>query len=245
MASRKDDRPMPMWKRKVFCTCSRRQKTFSRRRRRKMVPLYLGYAFLFLITVTASVFSFIRWRKKTDPSVAATATSKDPVLPLFCFFKKQLKHPRPSSPGGEEEEGEEEEEEGIEAELIRLHNLPGFPRLLFTIKEETSEDMESDDGGCNSIVSQKGSCSSIKTSLRELLLFSSGATSSPSSPLILNPPSPMKMSNSVSFNVESTPPPKFKFLRDADEKMYMKMVMEEALKLRHQQSIEVTEQHRS
>lgn len=209
-----------------------------------MAPLYLVYTFLFFLTGTASVYCFLRWRKKTEPSVAPTANSKDPVLPLFCFFKK---HPRPSSPGGEKEGGGGgggEGEEGIEAELIKLHNLPGFPRLLFTIKEETTEDMESDSRSVrcdhhrsNSIFSQKGASSSMRKSLGELLHFSSGATSSPSSssssPRILNPLSPTKMSNSIGINVGSTPPPKFKFLRDADEKMYMKTVMEAATKRHH------------
>ncbi|KAH9627523.1 hypothetical protein KSS87_016237 [Heliosperma pusillum] len=37
-------------------------------------------------------------------------------------------------------------EEGVESELTRLHNLGGPPRFLFTIKEETKEDLESEDG---------------------------------------------------------------------------------------------------
>ncbi|KAL2549992.1 uncharacterized protein Fot_11522 [Forsythia ovata] len=35
--------------------------------------------------------------------------------------------------------------DGVETELMRLHNLYGLPRFLFTIKEESNEDLESDD----------------------------------------------------------------------------------------------------
>ncbi|KAE9620498.1 hypothetical protein Lal_00019025 [Lupinus albus] len=37
------------------------------------------------------------------------------------------------------------EEEGLDLELMSLYNLAGPPRFLFTIKEETREDLESED----------------------------------------------------------------------------------------------------
>ncbi|THG15685.1 hypothetical protein TEA_021642 [Camellia sinensis var. sinensis] len=55
------------------------------------------------------------------------------------------------------------EEEGAETEPMRLQNLSGSPRFLFTIKEETKEDLESEDGK-----SREGSRS--RRSLSDLLL---------------------------------------------------------------------------
>ncbi|KAJ8439891.1 hypothetical protein Cgig2_003957 [Carnegiea gigantea] len=48
-------------------------------------------------------------------------------------------------------------EDGVESEIMRLHNLVGPPRFLFTINEETKEDLESDDGRSKGDRSRKGS----------------------------------------------------------------------------------------
>ncbi|XP_015078903.1 uncharacterized protein LOC107022833 [Solanum pennellii] len=104
-------------------------------------------------------------------------------------------------------------EDNDESEFMRLHNL----RFLSTIKEETKEDLESEDG------SRK--CSKSKS-------FSDIT-------LILTPlSSPSVKSQEFSFNplfeseiksMKSSPPPKFKFLRDAEEKL-IKRLIEEAEK---------------
>nr|XP_010321908.2 uncharacterized protein LOC104647798 [Solanum lycopersicum] len=104
-------------------------------------------------------------------------------------------------------------EDNEESEFMRLHNL----RFLSTIKEETKEDLESEDG------SRK--CSKSKS-------FSDIT-------LVLTPlSSPSVKSQEFSFNplfeseiksMKSSPPPKFKFLRDAEEKL-MKRLIEEAEK---------------
>ncbi|GLJ06697.1 hypothetical protein SUGI_0045490 [Cryptomeria japonica] len=54
--------------------------------------------------------------------------------------------------------------EGMDSELMRIHNLLGPPRILFTIKEETKEDLDSEDG--RSRKSRRGSRS---RSLSDLL----------------------------------------------------------------------------
>ncbi|KAE9593250.1 hypothetical protein Lal_00028983 [Lupinus albus] len=120
-------------------------------------------------------------------------------------------------------------EEGVESELMRLHNLAGPPRFLFTIKEETKEDLESEDR------SRKGSrrrslsdimvaistpllspvaCSPLKCSLDNLDYYKNQGFN----PLF-------ESSGGSDFNrFSSSPPSKFKFLRDAEEKLYRRLV---------------------
>ncbi|RDY00458.1 hypothetical protein CR513_16362, partial [Mucuna pruriens] len=124
-------------------------------------------------------------------------------------------------------------EEGVESELMRLHNLAGPPRFLFPIKEETKEDLESEDGK-----SRKGSRT---RSLSDLMLTIDTPFLTPvaSSPLkcSLDPLHSYKnqgfnplfeSSAELEYNrFRSSPPPKFKFMRDAEEKLHRKL-MEEA-----------------
>lgn len=114
-------------------------------------------------------------------------------------------------------------EDSVESELMRLHNLCGPPRFLFTIKEETKEDLESEDGKSRS----------RNKSFSDLILT---PLSSP----------PIKTQNLDSYNcqgfnplfessnelnkLKSSPPPKFKFLRDAEEKLIRRLIELEAEK---------------
>ncbi|WCJ41214.1 hypothetical protein M5689_022096 [Euphorbia peplus] len=108
-------------------------------------------------------------------------------------------------------------EESIESELMRLHNLSGPPRFLFTINEETKEDLESEDGKS----SRKGSRT---TSLSDLIL----AVDSPIHHHGFNNPLFESSTMESEINrVRSSPPPKFKFLRDAEEKL-LRRLMEES-----------------
>lgn len=131
-------------------------------------------------------------------------------------------------------------EDGVELELMRLHNLAGPPRFLFTIKEETKEDLESEDR------SRKGSRT---RSLSDLILTvdTPFLTPLPSPPLKATSTSPLNPLSSFKhhgFNINplfesstdldlnrllSSPPPKFRFLREAEEKLYRRL-MEEAQK---------------
>ena len=121
-------------------------------------------------------------------------------------------------------------EEGVESELMRLHNLCGPPRFLFTISEETKEDLESDDGR-----SRKGSRT---RSLSDFLLVETPILTPLASPTIKANPN-LESYSHRGFNplfesfteaeinrLRSSPPPKFKFLRDAEEKL-MRRWMEE------------------
>ncbi|KAH7542472.1 uncharacterized protein LOC107411112 [Ziziphus jujuba] len=131
-------------------------------------------------------------------------------------------------------------EEGVESELMRLHNLAGPPRFLFTIKEETKEDLESEDGKSRGDRSRKGSRT---RSLSDLIVAVDTPFLTPlaSPPLKSSPLNPLDSYKHHGFNplfesttteaerFKSSPPPKFKFLRDAEEKLYRRL-MEEAEK---------------
>lgn len=125
-------------------------------------------------------------------------------------------------------------EDSVESELMRLHNLCGPPRFLFTIKEETKEDLESEDG--KSRCGDRSRTCSRNKSFSELILT---PLSSP----------PIKSQNLDSYNCQgfnnplfessteneltrlrSSPPPKFKFLRDAEEKLIRRLIELEAEK---------------
>ena len=128
-------------------------------------------------------------------------------------------------------------EEGVESELMRLHNLAGPPRFLFTIKEETKEDLESEDGKSRGDRSRKGSRT---RSLSDLMVAIDTPYLTPhaSSPL-KSPLNSLDSYKHQGFNplfeslgesefsrVRSSPPPKFKFLRDAEEKLYKRLIEE-------------------
>ncbi|KAK6933192.1 hypothetical protein RJ641_036086 [Dillenia turbinata] len=130
-------------------------------------------------------------------------------------------------------------EEAMEREVMRLHDLSGPPRFLFTIKEETKEDLESEDARSRVDKRSEG------RSLSDLLLTVETPYLTPlSSPPFFTPPlTPMENSSSASsthnshgfnplfetstdaeFNrIRASPPPKFKFLKDAEEKLQRKL----------------------
>lgn len=118
-------------------------------------------------------------------------------------------------------------EDGVDPDIIRL---AGHPRFLFTIKEETKEDLESEDK------SRKGSRT---RSLSDLIMALE--TQTPYLSPISSPSNLAKKNNNYNnplfessveaelSRLRSSPPPKFKFLRDAEEKLYKKL-LEEAQK---------------
>lgn len=125
-------------------------------------------------------------------------------------------------------------EEGIESELMRVHNLSGPPRFLFTIKEENREDLvESEDGR-----SRKG------RSLSDLVFGNGTPFLTPlSSPTVkglenldscyyqgghgFNPLFDVALSETDINRLRSSPPPKLKFLRDAEDKLVRRLLMEQ------------------
>jgi len=136
-------------------------------------------------------------------------------------------------------------EDGVESEIMRLHDLVGPPRFLFTINEETKEDLESDDGKSRGDRSRKGSRT---RSLGDLVALENQNQSSIFSP-VASPP--LKVSSNLLgsnnnnydnplfessveaelYKLRNSPPPTFQFLRDAEEKLYRRL-LEEAQKTR-------------
>ncbi|XP_028101081.1 uncharacterized protein LOC114300404 [Camellia sinensis] len=133
-------------------------------------------------------------------------------------------------------------EKTVESELMRLHNLCGPPRFFFTINEETKEDLEADDVKSRGDRSRKGS---RNKSLSDLLVAVETSILTPLASPTLKPHNhPLDSYSQHGFNfnplfessidvemnkLRSSPPPKFKFLRDAEEKL-MRRLMEEAEK---------------
>jgi len=117
-----------------------------------------------------------------------------------------------------------------ETELMRLQTTCNPSRVLFTILEETKEDLESEDGK-----SRSRRMSDVNQTV-ETPFWTPMA-----SPYFTPPISPMDSSfNQYGFNplfesstdaqfnrLLSSPPPKFKFLKDAEDKLCRRKLMEE------------------
>ncbi|KAI3782342.1 hypothetical protein L2E82_12387 [Cichorium intybus] len=125
-------------------------------------------------------------------------------------------------------------DESLDLELMRLHNLGGPPRFLFTINEETKEDLES----------ERSKMGSRTRSLGDILDTLDTPFLSPlASPPLKLPQelgfeaydhhglNPLFESNEAAINkVKSSPPPTFKFLRDAEEKLLRRLMQMEGEK---------------
>lgn len=220
--------------------------------------LCIGLSFLFgciLMGLVAELYYLLWWKKKlakTTSINSSSATSSSGGGGEFQEFNLLFFWRRPRSFGDAQDAQSHREiqdlevgpttkeaaaaaglkcEEGIEAELMRVHNLCGPPRFLFTIKEESREDLESEEGR-----SRKGGGSRTRSL--------SGGGGTPFLTPLSSPPTTLKATtNSLdSFNyhginplfetvpeaeVRASPPPKFKFLRDAEEKLMRRRMREE------------------
>ncbi|CAK9327038.1 unnamed protein product [Citrullus colocynthis] len=216
--------------------------------------LYIGLGIIlgFLFLGILAELYYLLWRKEkrinNTPEVEDNHYTKQPSLPLI---PSETRNPPENRHGfdlelgsGEdlllkmseaEEEDEEETEEDLE--LQGIYNLAGQPRFLFTINEETKEDLESEDGKSRK-GSRNRSLSDIITAI-ETPFFTPMA----SPPLKASPLSSLESYNYKlhGFNplfesseeleqnlkrLRSSPPPKFKFLRDAEEKLYRRLMEE-------------------
>lgn len=119
-------------------------------------------------------------------------------------------------------------DESLDLELMRLHNLGGPPRFLFTINEETKEDLESERSKRGSRTRSLGDVlDTLDTPF--LSPFASPPLKLPqqlnSEAYNLHGLNPLFESNEVAINiVKSSPPPSFKFLRDAEEKLLKRLM---------------------
>jgi hypothetical protein len=223
---------------------------------------------LLLLALTAELYYiFVHKRRLRRRAAAISDAASSPssssreLLQLFCFKKPPalastyaVQEP-PSAVavavavggGGGEGYGDDDDDETVEAQLMRLGSVVGPTRLLFTIKEETREDLESADDGHSR---------SRSRSLGELLHCAS------ETPPFLTPrasPSPVvptaALDNSYNPLYESpaaspgpapapavSPPPKFQFLKDAEEKLYRRALAEEAMRARRSPPLQQQQQ---
>ncbi|XP_074578177.1 uncharacterized protein LOC141834732 [Curcuma longa] len=195
------------------------------------IGLSLVSGFLFLALV-AELYYVFWWKKKnranrgTEDGDYKSFSAEDLFLPLFCWRKPSSMSSAASNPQeiSNPLKPIEEDDDTVEPELMRLQGLAGLPRFLFTIKEETREELESEDSR-----SRKGSRG---RSLSDLFVASSTPFFTPltSPPFFAPPLTPMFESSGEEEFIKmwSSPPPKFKFLKDAEEKLQRKRLMEEA-----------------
>ncbi|KAK8598468.1 hypothetical protein V6N13_094437 [Hibiscus sabdariffa] len=212
-----------------------------------------------LLALVAELYYLLWWKKRLIGSSSQveddyTKYAKE-LIQLFCWKKSSSLHASPNTNNNNNiqdlakdqasngvaepdlELGSSKDlllkgygEEGIESELMRLHNLAGPPRFLFTIKEETKEDLDSEDGRSRGDKSRKGSRT---RSLSDLILTIDTPMASPP------PTNPLDSYHRQGFNplfesstdteinkLRSSPPPKFKFLRDAEEKLLRRLMLE-------------------
>ncbi|XP_076903596.1 uncharacterized protein LOC143558698 [Bidens hawaiensis] len=204
------------------------------------VGLGLSLVFGCLLLALIAELYYLLWCKKRVANRDIQESYNSPArefLYLFCWKKPsslsstglttdtQVHEPQP--PSWLRPVGQDCDDMTIEA----LHNLSGPPRFLFTIKEETKEDLESED---------KSKKSSRGRSLSDVVFSVETPFFTPlASPPYLTPPitprdstcrpfSPLRHSSSdAEFNrIWASPPPKFKFLRDAEDKLQKRKLNE-------------------
>ncbi|KAK4441099.1 hypothetical protein Salat_0444800 [Sesamum alatum] len=217
--------------------------------------LGIGLSFVFgciLMGLVAEVYYLLWWKKRAAISTTSSSSSTNSAeiedfSALLCWKKLTSFHTSSSSQelGSSVRNPQEQQdmemgsskdlglkgcnEEGVETELMRTHNLCGPPRFLFTIKEESKEDLESDDGK-----SRKGSRTrSLSTDLFDhgtpfLSPLSSPSVKIPHSLDSYNNPLFESLSEAELGRFRSSPPPKFKFLKDAEDKLLRRLLVEEA-----------------
>ncbi|KAL8193004.1 hypothetical protein R6Q57_027452 [Mikania cordata] len=208
------------------------------------VGLGLSLVFGCLLLALVAELYYLLWCKKRvtnrDIQESYSSPSRE-FLYLFCWKKSsslssrglttdtQVHDPQPSS--WLRPDGQDCDDMTVEAELLRLQNLSGPPRFLFTIKEETKEDLESED---------KSKRGSRGRSLSDVVFSVETPFFTPlASPPYMTPPitprdsthrpfSPLSHSSSdAEFNrIWASPPPKFKFLRDAEDKLQKRKLTE-------------------
>ncbi|KAJ7971290.1 Transmembrane protein [Quillaja saponaria] len=220
----------------------------------------LGLSIIFgclLLALVAELYYLLWWKKRitnTEIENVYSCTARE-VFYMFCWNRPSSLRHRALNPQElcssmritdtlvHEPEGQLQTQtsddflfkpfgdDEMEAEFMRQHNLSGPPRFLFTIMEETTEDLESEDGR------SKGGNGSRGRRLGDFLFTMETPYLTPmTSPSLFTPPlTPMNTYNQQGFNphfesasdaefnkMKSSPPPKFKFLQNAEEKLRRK-----------------------
>jgi hypothetical protein len=204
---------------------------------------------LLLLALTAELYYIFVYKRRSRRRAAAISdaasspsSSSRELLQLFCFKKSPalastytVQEPHAAGTAVAvtvDDEDEDDDDETVEAQLMRLSSLVGGPpRLLFTIREETKEDLESEDGRSRSLgdlLHCHGTPFLTPASLP--VPPSVAATDNSYNPLFQSPMASPSPASAVS------PPPKFQFLKDADEKLYRRALAEEAMRTRRSPS---------
>ncbi|CAH8296586.1 unnamed protein product [Eruca vesicaria subsp. sativa] len=217
------------------------------------IGLSLVFGFL-LLALIAEVYYLLRWKKhkkrvtsqeseeEKEEEQKQSGYAKE-LIQLFCFKRPQSLH---ANNGGREEGvtprnhqdlelglmkhlegGGGGGELGFEAELMKLHNQ----RFLFTIMEETKADMESDDGKSRSRTRSLSDVNDCNTPGFTPLASPTAVKSSPLGSYSHHEFNPLfetegELEFNKFFRSSSSPPPKFKFMRDAEEKLRRRMIEE-------------------
>ena len=225
------------------------------RKMKTIIKLGIGLSLVFgflLLALIAEVYYLLRWKKhkkrvisqeseeeKEEEQQQQTGYAKE-LIQLFCFKKPQSLHANNGGSEGEEVSRNQDlelglmkhleggGEEGFEAELMKLHNQ----RFLFTIMEETKADLESDDGKSRS---RTRSLSDVPAGVNDCntpgLASPTTLKSSPLESYSHHEFNPLfetegELEFNKFFKSSSSPPPKFKFMRDAEEKLRRRMIEE-------------------
>lgn len=203
---------------------------------------------LLLLALAAELYYLLVHKRRQRRRAAAVSdaasspsSSSRELLQLFCFKKQPAlastyaQDARAGDAAVAEGVDEDEDDDGddtVQGQLMRMGSLVGPSRLLFTIKEETREDLESEDG--------RGRCGRSR-SLGDLLHC-------PETPFLTPVSSPLPPTMEKSYNplfespvaspaaVAKSPPPKLQFLKDAEEKLYRRALAEEANRARRSPS---------
>jgi hypothetical protein len=202
---------------------------------------------LLLLALTAELYYIFVYKRRSRRRAAAISdaasspsSSSRELLQLFCFKKSPalastytVQEPHAAGTAvAVTVDDEDDDDETAEAQLMRLSSLVGGPpRLLFTIREETKEDLESEDGRSRSLgdlLHCHGTPFLTPASLP--VPPSVAATDNSYNPLFQSPMASPSPASAVS------PPPKFQFLKDADEKLYRRALAEEAMRTRRSPS---------
>lgn len=123
-------------------------------------------------------------------------------------------------------------EEGAECEIMRMYNLCGPPRFLFTIKEETKDELvesENEDDRRKSRARRSMSDAPFLSPLGSPVLKTTHNHGYNLNPLFEQF---SEVEEEFMNRLRCSPPPKFKFLRDAEEKLMRKLMEEAQMKQR-------------
>lgn len=206
------------------------------------ISLCILFGILLVLALAAEVCYLLWWKKKTEDNQDIEnqdcSPSKKSPLYFSCFktttsSRNILNQPnnlqnclnesddikeKEQEPSSKDMHVKYLDEESLDIEIMRLHNLCGPPRFLTTINEETKEDMEVDSVKGSRTMSLCDVSSPMKSTQ---YLNMEG---------FLNPLYDFEAHEFDLSKFRSSPPPTFKFMRDAEEKLLRRLIAFEAQK---------------